>query len=74
MSIPDSSIEGIKPIFKPIPVETRKMKFGTQVQVWKRCCICGAIPTKMATYPIQGAVVIERYCESCVEKEFSKVN
>jgi hypothetical protein len=25
------------------------------------------MPTKMATYPIQGAVRIERYCDRCAE-------
>lgn len=67
MSIPDSSIEGIKPTIKPIPKDMLAKKDG----VIKRCCICGNIPSKLASYSIQGAVVIQRYCDSCAEKEFS---
>ncbi len=35
------------------------------------CCLCGGIATQTANYDCQGANRIERYCESCVEKQFS---
>jgi hypothetical protein len=37
-----------------------------------RCCVCGAIPTQIASYDCSGATRIERYCDSCVEKTFSR--
>ena len=36
------------------------------------CCLCGGIATQTANYDCQGANRIERYCESCVEKQFSR--
>lgn len=37
-----------------------------------RCVICGGIPTQIASYDCAGATRIERYCDSCVEKQFSR--
>ena len=36
------------------------------------CFMCGGIPTKIASYDYNGATRIERYCDSCVEKQFSR--
>jgi hypothetical protein len=69
-SIPDSSIVGIKPIFSDLPIEPQVRK--NKSEGLKRCCICGAAPTKMAKYPIQGAVRIERYCDRCAQREFAR--
>jgi hypothetical protein len=35
------------------------------------CILCGGIPTKIASYDYNGATRIERYCETCAEKQFS---
>lgn len=67
MSNPDFSIIGLNPIVSHLEPEVRKKN-----QTWKRCCVCGAAPTKMASYPIQGAVRIERYCDRCAEREFAR--
>jgi hypothetical protein len=70
-SIPDCSIEGIQPTVKQIePYEKGNDKWGKP----KQCCICDKIATKTATYSIQGAQVVERYCDSCVEKQFSRID
>jgi hypothetical protein len=37
-----------------------------------RCVICGGIPTQIASYDCAGATRIERYCDSCVVKTFSR--
>jgi hypothetical protein len=37
-----------------------------------RCCVCGGIPTQIASYDCSGATRIERYCDSCVEKTFAR--
>jgi hypothetical protein len=34
--------------------------------------LCGCIPTKIATYDYNVATRINRYCNSCVEKQFSR--
>ena len=39
-----------------------------------RCCVCGSIPTQMASYDCAGATRIERYCDSCVEKTFARTS
>ena len=36
------------------------------------CVVCGAIPTQIASYDYNGATKIERYCDSCVEKQFAR--
>jgi hypothetical protein len=36
------------------------------------CVICGGIPTQIASYDCSGATRIERYCDACVEKTFSR--
>jgi hypothetical protein len=32
------------------------------------CTICHEIPTKMASYDMGGILLIERYCDKCIEK------
>ena len=32
------------------------------------CCDCEDIPTKMLVYDVEGAEVIENYCDKCAEK------
>jgi hypothetical protein len=59
MSIPYSNTIGIKPKITDMPTEMRHGRFG-MIMLSRRCCICGNIPTKIATYPIQNAVRIER--------------
>jgi hypothetical protein len=36
------------------------------------CVICGGLAEKIASYDCAGATRIERYCDSCVEKTFSR--
>ena len=37
------------------------------------CCCCGGIATQTASYDCAGATRIERYCDTCVEKTFSRI-
>ena len=32
------------------------------------CSICGGMPTRILTYDVDGATVIERYCNNCFQK------
>jgi carbamate kinase len=36
------------------------------------CCICGGIPSCEVVYDADGASRIERYCESCANRVFSR--
>jgi hypothetical protein len=36
------------------------------------CCICGGIPSLEVVYDADGASRIERYCESCANRVFSR--
>jgi hypothetical protein len=78
-SIPDSSIVGLVPNIEAIPTElveqqrkARTKAASTSNSAWKRCCVCGEVPTKIVKYPIQGATVVQRYCDGCAEKQFSR--
>jgi hypothetical protein len=78
-SVPDSSIVGLTPTIEDIPPESieqqRKVRTkaaSTSNAAWKRCCVCGEVPTKIVKYPIQGATVVQRYCDACANKQFSR--
>ena len=32
------------------------------------CCTCGCVPTKMATYKMNDATLIEKYCDTCLAR------
>ena len=36
------------------------------------CCVCGGIPSCEVIYDAEGASRIERYCESCANRVFSR--
>lgn len=36
--------------------------------VGSECTMCHEIPTKMACYDMGGILLIERYCDKCIEK------
>ena len=36
------------------------------------CCICGGIPSCEVVYDADGASRVERYCESCANRVFSR--
>jgi hypothetical protein len=36
------------------------------------CCICGGIPSLEVVYDADGASRVERYCESCANRVFTR--
>jgi hypothetical protein len=36
------------------------------------CCVCGGIPSLEVVYDADGASRVERYCESCANRVFSR--
>jgi hypothetical protein len=74
MSIPDPSIIGIKSSIEQIPAELLQQKKKIRdkrewKERWKRCCVCGEVPTKI----IQGATGVQRYSNVCVEIQFARI-
>ncbi len=50
-----------------VPVNKKRLRHG------KPCVICGTTPpTQIAVFDVDGAKVIERYCDLCVEKTYSR--
>jgi hypothetical protein len=36
------------------------------------CCVCGGIPSLEVIYDAEGASRVERYCESCANRVFTR--
>ena len=51
-----------KPEFKPIEKEGKK----SERQYF--CVGCGSVATQTAFFKIEGAVIVERYCDACASK------
>jgi hypothetical protein len=73
---PECSIKNIKPTITPFFTIPDKDKDKTLSYIQKkypeslrRCCCCGDTPTMKASYSIEGAVVIQYYCDPCAERE-----
>ena len=77
-------MEKPKPTITPVVISDDKLQFLKKKlddrnvsQFLKRfylrnnggtCSICEELPTKIATYRMEGISVIERYCGKCLEK------
>jgi hypothetical protein len=55
-------IDRSKPEFKPIEKEGKK----NERQYF--CIGCGGIATQTALFKTEGAVLVERYCDTCASK------
>lgn len=51
-----------KPEFKPIEKDEKK----SERQYF--CVGCGGLATQTAHFKIEGAIIIERYCDACASK------
>ena len=51
--------------------ETKKLMIKKFAQV-SPCCICGGIPSLEVVYDADGASRVERYCEACANRVFSR--
>ncbi len=45
-----------------VPENKKRLRHG------KPCVICGLIPTQIAIFDMDGAKVIERYCDLCIKE------
>jgi hypothetical protein len=53
-------MEKVFTLLRPFVDVSRKTKF---------CVNCGNMATQEALYNVDGAVLIEKYCDTCAEKE-----
>lgn len=51
--------------------DIRKIMIKKFAQV-SPCCVCGGIPTYEVVYDADGASRVERYCDQCSERVFSR--
>jgi hypothetical protein len=51
--------------------EIKKMMIKKFAQV-SPCCVCGGIPSLEVVYDADGASRVERYCEACANRVFSR--
>jgi hypothetical protein len=79
--IPDSSIIGLTPTIEAIDpkiIEQERAKHELYKRLDKKpgsilkCCVCSGLPTKTVIYQVQGAKVVQRYCDACCEKQFAR--
>jgi hypothetical protein len=52
-----------KPEFEPIVKDSKK---GARIYF---CVECGNVASQTALYKIEGAVIIERFCDDCASKK-----
>ncbi len=73
LNIPKENLEELQKI-----VSSRKTTDDIKKVMIKKftkvspCCICGGIPSLEVIYDAEGASRIERYCQSCSERVFSR--
>ncbi len=72
LDIPEDNLKQLKEF-----VSSNKHTFTQKEIMIKKvagrcCCVCGGIPSLQVSYDMQGARLIERYCESCIKKVYAR--
>lgn len=73
LKIPKEKLEVLQKVVS-LPQTTddiKKLMIKKFAQV-SPCCICGGIPSLEVVYDAEGASRVERYCEACANREFSR--
>ena len=72
LNIPKEKLEVLEKIVSsPVADEVKKLMIKKFAEV-SPCCICGGIPSLEVIYDVEFASRVERYCEPCVNRVFSK--
>ena len=73
LNIPKEQLEVLEKIVSSPKTtdEIKKIMIKKFVKV-SLCCVCGGIPSCEVVYDADGASRIERYCESCANRVFSR--
>jgi len=73
LEIPKEKLEVLQKIVcsPQIKDEVKKIMIKKFAQV-SPCCICGGIPSLEVVYDVEFASRVERYCEACANRVFSR--
>ena len=73
LDIPKDKLETLQKILSsPKATDDIKKLMIKRLTGVSSCCICAGIPSLEVLYNCDGATKIERYCEPCSEKVFSR--
>jgi uncharacterized Rossmann fold enzyme len=73
LNIPKENLEELQNILSsPKTTEDIKKMMIKKLAKASPCCVCGGIPSLEVIYDADGASRIERYCESCANRVFSR--
>jgi hypothetical protein len=73
LDIPKENLEELQRIvFSPKTTDEIKKFMIKKFTKVSPCCICGGIPSCEVVYDADGASRVERYCESCANRVFSR--
>ncbi len=73
LDIPKENLEVLQRIVSsPKTTDDIKKTMIKKLAKASPCCICGGIPSCEVVYDADGASRIERYCQSCSERVFSR--
>ena len=73
LNIPKDKLEELQKILssRKATDDIKKMKIKELAKV-SACCVCAGIPSLEVLYDCEGATKVERYCESCANRVFSR--
>src|SRR5215510_4023328 len=69
--IPPDKLEYLKKVEKSKVTEVMKQNIIKKVS-GGLCCLCRGIPKHKVIYRIEGAVIIEKYCENCIKRVYNE--
>ena len=73
LNIPEEILEELQKIVSsPKTTDDIKKLMIKKLAKASPCCICGGIPSCEVVYDAEGASRVERYCESCANRVFSR--
>ena len=71
IDLPDTEIATLKELLR-----SKRYTYYCNERIRKKlggsCCLCGGLAERIASYDCVGITRIERYCDPCVEKTFSR--
>ena len=73
LNIPKEKLEVLeKVVTSPQTTDDIKKMMIKKFAEVSPCCVCGGIPSLEVVYDADGASLVERYCEACANRVFSK--
>ena len=73
LKIPKENLEELQKILSsPKATDDIKKEMIKRLANASPCCTCGGIPAYEVIYQLEGASRIERYCENCANRVFSR--